>query len=289
MPARNEAADSDLLARLNALKPSSISLDHRDHSAKAPLQATENQEALDELTARFQKLKAKEGEDAQNKEVVAEEGDFNEPEHNDEDDKDFEELMRELASRDSAMSQDESQQIDDLLKQANNALQEPRESSTNHADVTRDPARPDSSDMRHAEEDPRDDALLDQQAANEYVQNALSDAAVETSGADELELPSAPTAAPQGPSATEPKDSRRLSKYKLSNYTDEDTETWCTICNDDATLMCKGCDSDLYCSRCWKEGHRGESAGMEEKTHRAVAFSKDTTAKDKLTKLQAAG
>jgi len=78
-------------------------------------------------------------------------------------------------------------------------------------------------------------------------------------------LPSAPTFHPSAISLL-PKSTT------LPRFTDEDIENWCIICNDNATLKCVGCDGDLYCSRCWKEGHLGESAGFEERRHRAVRF-----------------
>jgi len=78
-------------------------------------------------------------------------------------------------------------------------------------------------------------------------------------------LPSAPTFHPSEIN-TVPKSTT------LSSFADEDIDNWCIICNDNATLKCVGCDGDLYCSRCWKEGHLGESAGLEERRHRAVRF-----------------
>lgn len=38
---------------------------------------------------------------------------------------------------------------------------------------------------------------------------------------------------------------------------DEDPDSWCCICNADATLQCTAdpCDGDLYCNKCFSEGH----------------------------------
>ncbi|KAF2436612.1 hypothetical protein EJ08DRAFT_691772 [Tothia fuscella] len=85
-----------------------------------------------------------------------------------------------------------------------------------------------------------------------------------------LSLPTTPSTAPTSRNPT--------TKSKSSNFpkfTDEDIESWCIICSDDATLKCLGCDGDLYCGNCWNEGHRGEDAGWEEKRHKAVVYGKE--------------
>ncbi len=32
----------------------------------------------------------------------------------------------------------------------------------------------------------------------------------------------------------------------------DEMDTWCCLCNNDATLKCIDCDKELYCSRCYK-------------------------------------
>ena len=73
---------------------------------------------------------------------------------------------------------------------------------------------------------------------------------------DGPELPSAPTTALRG---------KQPAKARLP--TNEEIETWCVICCSDAAVRCFGCDKDLYCWGCWREGHMGEDAGLEEKEH----------------------
>jgi hypothetical protein len=81
---------------------------------------------------------------------------------------------------------------------------------------------------------------------------------------NDLGLPSAPTFKPLD----------KPVKGVMKKYTDEEVESWCIICQDDATVKCLGCDGDLYCASCWKEGHMGLDVGWEERRHKWTKYKK---------------
>jgi hypothetical protein len=89
-------------------------------------------------------------------------------------------------------------------------------------------------------------------------------AALKGLGTDELGLPSVPSFKP----------SDKPVKGVQKKYPDEEIDGWCIICQDDATVKCNGCDGDLYCAICWKEGHMGPDVGWEEKRHKWTKWRK---------------
>lgn len=97
---------------------------------------------------------------------------------------------------------------------------------------------------------------------------SCSDATVD----DALALRFANLTLPSVPTTIKSSASKPAAKQQPKAYTDEDMDSWCIICNQDATLSCVGCDGDLYCTNCWLEGHTGPDAGFEERKHKATQY-----------------
>lgn len=92
-----------------------------------------------------------------------------------------------------------------------------------------------------------------------------------------LNLPSTPNTTPSSKAKAGTKaglDSLKKAKAKsnLPVYTDEDIDSWCCICNEDGEIRCLGCDGDIYCQNCWRDGH-GDGPGQE-RGHRAVQYNR---------------
>lgn len=87
-----------------------------------------------------------------------------------------------------------------------------------------------------------------------------------TSKANELGLPGVPSFAPGDRPAT--------AVYKRPGYSNEEEKSWCTICMEDGAIRCIGCESDIYCARCWKEMHVGSRANYDDRGHKWEKYVK---------------
>lgn len=289
--------DSVLLARLNALKQSSVAFDHRSNTQSTAAAHSEFKDTPEGLIARFQRLHERE---------VPEEEDDN-PAEADATDNDsdvppsptIEELLAELGPEDRyTISDTDLQEANQLLDEAKSVLpedlqrKEPELKSSENGGVegsssSTSPATLPLQEEAEAEASLRrilDEVELEKCQEQEREQDRGVKTASPPRNATPTSLPSAPTdsfaslvfpSTPDTqvssslnlPSAPTTVPSSRKPKPKPEDFSNEEIDSWCIICCANAAVKCFGCGGDLYCWGCWREGHVGEDVGMDEKTH----------------------
>ena len=285
----NEPSDHDdaaLLARLNNLKKSNISFRSSSH-----LSALEGASQLDDtpedLIARFERLHGRRSADDDQNLLPKSINDENGPPS-----PTIEELLAQLGPEEQyTLSSADLKEADELLAEAKHTLPE---DDTQDREITHGSSTGSLSTstmksteaikIEQDEEAEAEDSLqrildeldLERQEPASVVPSSQSDIApnrpapalpdsfaslVFPSAPDlpppSLALPSAPTAAP----------STRKPKSRPTGFSDDEIDSWCIICCANAAVKCFGCEGDLYCWGCWREGHVGKDVGLEEKSH----------------------
>ena len=279
--------DEAFFARLNALRPSNVSFDANSPVELLPLQS-ESADTPEDLIARFQKIHGRRNPHHQASAVAKVNANDDRPAS-----PTIEELLAEIGAEEECSIDDaEIKDAHQLLAEAQLALTdgERKSGGPNHTKSTSTESN-DTTEQGYQSGFQNEDEeaatalwrLLDE-AENETQQGqpahpptrdigvaastspsdpdsfaSLEFPTIPENTLDDMELPSAPTNAPTI--------YKTKAKAAAKGTADEEIDSWCIICYSDANVQCFGCDKDLYCWSCWREGHMGESAGMEERTH----------------------
>ncbi|KAH0373336.1 hypothetical protein KCU89_g18361, partial [Aureobasidium melanogenum] len=202
-------SDDTLLARLNALRKSPITLS-KTHSLDLP--STPQRTTYSDLTARFRSL-------TPNSTITSPLPDAEDTQHNDEDDRTIEELLQDLGPEEQwSVDRDEGERIRDLMAEAKSALpaKDNKEEENKDVDLEVGVAGPEHDD-EDEEQKEVDEDKTDEEEADDYVQRVLAELALEkkyggpeeeeeqqadekrADDDNELSLPSAPTELPSSP------------------------------------------------------------------------------------------
>ncbi|KAL8919189.1 MAG: hypothetical protein Q9208_006949 [Pyrenodesmia sp. 3 TL-2023] len=294
MDSGHSHTDQLLLDRLNALKKSSVTLEGK---TIASLHQDEPQDNSD-LAARFSKLHSQRrlttDELIQSVAEAASNTEEAPPSPT------VEELLADLGPEEQwQLDREETVQIKDMLKEVKEALPTDNERKGEHEPLVKRSEKPASEQSRdnicrRSRRTSTTSSANDEEEAAAQLQRIL----------DELSLDPSPPRTPAPPESTEAPDAAYVShprttktataendsmfpsvpldlpstptainpnlapvKPKSQDYTDTEIDSWCIICCDDALVRCTGCAGDLYCWDCWKEGHTGADASLEDRGH----------------------
>ena len=340
--------DDDLLARLNALKPSSVNLNSTATAPSIDVEVANPLSVEDKLADRLRGLRSgaslrsetsetvKETADSLTSkikdEIAAEKDPFEHWQHGEDDEQTLDDLLADLGPDDHwKLDPDDPKNIETLLKEAKAALPPEQNNEGGNDDHSRgQDARQSAPDEKiedpNGKDEHRTEDQQDEGEADDYVKRLLAEVEVEKKyGTDDdqietddkpsnfsFDLPSTPSNLPQPPTTSQPpsyedselearfsklgldlpstpnttpssrakaagktgleKLNKSKAKFNLPKFTDEDIDSWCCICNEDGEVKCLGCDGDIYCHNCWKEGH-GSGPGQE-RGHKAVQYNR---------------
>ena len=279
--------DETLLARLNALKQSNVSFGISKGASTSEV-PSESQETPEDLVDRFQKLYGRTDVDGQDNvsTLVKTENDNGPPSPS------MEELLAELGPEDQYTIDDtEMEQANRLLAEAKHALPtdgyaqglDSRPLLDNEGKSTNGSTAEGQEKDEDVEAEVSLQRILDEAKLEKETVEPIPVETVPSDHDETLSFPSAPLDSfaslkfpptpdepfhsidfPSTPTATP---SNRKTKARRTRFSDEEIDGWCIICCANATVKCFGCDGDLYCWGCWREGHVGEDVGLEEKSH----------------------
>uniref|UniRef100_A0A182MRI1 FYVE-type domain-containing protein n=1 Tax=Anopheles culicifacies TaxID=139723 RepID=A0A182MRI1_9DIPT len=228
--------DEVIRTKLNALKANDVS---EDHQGAEPSAATGDNADIERRLAALKGVEYKDYKDASQR--------FMAPDNRTEEQK-VQDLLGQFVEETkliTVMDDKRAEQDDEIAKRLNALKEIPSGGVVGGGNE--DPASGSARPSTVLPDSDSDEGLTDEELARKLAQRYAEEGRLEAKMHLESELDDERTVAASG---------------------EEEELPWCTICNEDAVMRCRGCDNDLYCRACYKEFHYDE----DPKEHPTVPF-----------------